>query len=120
MGPDPSDGIITNIDRTLGIAYVQDTYENTLFHYDLSIYTGKDILLTGTQVAYYKLYNDTPIAVALFTIKETDNSELLKRHDEKHHHGSHFKQRFEIPKYKFLFFGICLSLGIIAGLLELF
>lgn len=82
MGPDPSDGIITNIDRTLGIAYVQDTYENTLFHYDLSTYTGKDILLTGTQVAYYKLYNDTPIAVALFTIKETDNSELLKRHDE--------------------------------------
>lgn len=120
MGPDPSDGIITNIDRALGIAYVQDTYEDTLFHYDLSTYAGKDILLTGTQVAYYKLYNDTPIAVALFTTKEMGNAELLNSDDKKHHQGSHFKQKLEVPKYKFLFFGICLSLGIIAGLRGLF
>lgn len=118
MGPDLSDGIINNIDRTLGIAYVQDTYEDTVFHYNLSSYTGKDTLLIGTQVAYYKLYNDTPIAVALLTIKETDNSELLKSHDEKNHHSRNSK--LKISKHGILFFGICLSLGVITGLLELF
>ena len=120
MGPDLSDGIINNIDRTLGIAYVQDTYEDTVFHYNLSSYTGKDTLLIGTQVAYYKLYNETPIAVALFTIKETDNSELLKNHDKKCNHLNDCKQIPKISKYKFLFFGICFLLGVIAGLLELF
>lgn len=116
MGPDPSYGIITNIDRTLGIAYIQDAYEDTMFHYELCSYKGKDILLIGTQVAYYKLYNETPIAVALFTTKELDNTETFESHDEKHHDSS----RFKISKYKFLFFGICLLLGVILGLLELF
>lgn len=120
MGPDPSDGIITNIDRTLGIAYVQDTYEDTMFHYKLYSYRGEDILLIGTKVAYYKLYNEIPIAVALFTTKELDNAEPLKNHDEKRHYSSRFKQRFEISKYKFLFFGICVLLGVITGLLDLF
>ncbi|WP_201619727.1 hypothetical protein [Psychrobacter maritimus] len=83
MGPDPSDGIITNIDRALGIAYVQDTHEDTVFHYDLRSYTGKDSLLISTQVVYYKLYDDTPIAVALFTRKEMGNAELLNSDDKK-------------------------------------
>lgn len=121
MGPDPSDGIITNIDRILGIAYVQDTNENTVFHYDLSSYTGKDSLLIGTKVVYYKLYYENPVAVALFTTKEMDNARLLKSNDKKRHHLSNFKQIPEISnKYKFLLFGICFLLGIIAGLLELF
>lgn len=108
MGPDLSDGIITNIDRASGIACIQDAYEATVFHYNLCSYTGKATLLIDTQVAYYKLYNDTPIAVALFTIKETDNSELLKSHDEKNHHSSNSKQKLKILKHGILFFGICL------------
>lgn len=120
MGPDSSDGIITIIDRVLDIAYVRDAYDSTVFHYDLCSYKGKDILLVGTQVTYYKLYYKTPVAVGLLTKKETDNPELLKSYDEKHHYLTHFKRRFEVPKYKFLFFGTCLSLGIVKGLLGLF
>lgn len=116
MGPDPSDGIIANIDKTLGIAYIQDIYEDTMFHYELCSYRGKDILLIGTKVAYYKLYNEPPIAVALFTTKELDSTELFKSYDKKNHYLS----RFKTSKYKFLFFGICFLLGIILGLLELF
>lgn len=91
-----------------------------MFRYDLRSYTGKDSLFIGTQVVYYKLYYENPVAVALFTRKEMGNAELLNSDDKKHHHGSYLKQKFEIPKYKFLFFGICFLLGIIAGLLGLF
>ena len=89
MGPDLSDGIITNIDRILGIAYVQDTYEATVFHYELCSYRGKDILLIGTQVEYYKLYYETPVAVGLLTRKEIDDAQLFKINDKRYHHSSH-------------------------------
>ena len=76
-------GIITNIDSILYKAYIRDAYEDTIFYYDLCKYTGKDVLLVGTQVTYYKLYYKTPVAVGLLTKKETCNAELFKSDDKK-------------------------------------
>jgi hypothetical protein len=120
MGPDTSDGIITNIDSILYKAYIRDAYEDTVFYYDLCKYTGKDILLVGTQVTYYKLYYKTPIAVGLFTKKEICNAELFKGYDKKRHYSSCSGQGFEMSTYKTLLLGICFLLGIIIGLLNLF
>ncbi|MDN3454439.1 MULTISPECIES: hypothetical protein [unclassified Psychrobacter] len=120
MGPDISDGIITNIDSILYKAYIRDAYEDTVFYYDLCKYTGKDVLLVGTQVTYYKLYYKTPVAVGLLTKKEICNSELFKSYDKKRHYSSHHEQGFEMSTCKTLLLGTCLSLGIIAGLLGLF
>ncbi|PYE38994.1 hypothetical protein [Psychrobacter fozii] len=120
MGPDISDGIITNIDSILYKAYIRDAYEDTVFYYDLCKYTGKDVLLVGTQVTYYKLYYKTPVAVGLLTKKEICNAELFKSYDKKRYYSSCSGQGFEMSTYKTLLLGICFLLGIVIGLLNLF
>ena len=120
MGPDISDGIITNIDSILYKAYIRDAYEDTVFYYDLCKYTGKDVLLVGTQVTYYKLYYKTPVAVGLLTKKEIRHTESFKNHDKKRQYSSYSEPGFEISTYKILLLGICFLLGIVIGLLNLF
>ena len=120
MGPNISDGIITNIDSVLYKVYIRDAYEDTVFYYDLCKYTGKEILLVGTQVTYYKLYYKIPVAVGLLTKKEIRHTESFKNLDKKRQCSSHSEPGFEMSTYKTLLLGICFSLSIIIGLLHLF
>lgn len=120
MGPDLSDGIITCIDETLKKIYIQDDYEDTLFHFDLSKYAGKDELSKGTKVTYYKLYLENPTAMGLLTTNEIKNPDLFKKYDKKDSYLKNLKQRLKDSKYKILFFSICVLMGVIVGLFDLF
>lgn len=95
MGPDLSDGIITYIDKNLKKVYIQDKYEDTLFHFDLEKYVGKDILLKGTKVTYYKLYFEHPTAEGLLTVKELNNPDLFKNYKKKDSQLINIKRRLK-------------------------
>lgn len=120
MGPNLSDGIITYIDENLKKVYIQDKYEDTLFHFDLEKYVGKDILLKGTKVTYYKLYFEHPTAEGLLTVKELNNPDLFKNHSKNNLYITNFKRILKDSKFKILFFSVCFLLGSITGLFNLF
>lgn len=120
MGPDLSDGIITRIDETLEKVYIQDKYEDTLFHFDSSKYIGKDKLLKGTKVTYYKLYLEHPTALGLLTMNELNNSDSFKNHSKNDPYLANFKRILKDSKFKILFFSVCFLLGSIIGLFNLF
>lgn len=120
MGPDLSDGTITYIDGNLKKVYIQDKYEDTLFHFDLDKYIGKDTLLEDTKVTYYKLYFEHPTAEGLLTLKELNNPDLFKNHSNDYPYLANFKRILKDSKFKILFFSVCFLLGSIVGLFNLF
>ncbi|PNK61164.1 hypothetical protein [Psychrobacter sp. FDAARGOS_221] len=118
MGPDRSDGVIIEIDDTLAKAYIQDSYEDTVFQYDLSKYKGSDLLVVGAKVDYYKLYYSQPTAEVLFTIKdlEKQHSNLTQSQNVQSSFLIKLKHKFNNRTFRWYFYMGCVVLGIIIGI----
>lgn len=58
--------------------------------------------------------------MGLLTTNEIKNPDLFKKYDKKDSYLKNLKQRLKDSKYKILFFSICVLMGVIVGLFDLF